>query len=87
MKEAIKYILGEENGYRDELIRKLDNDKEFVEQLGRLGYITQGATMKGNSYERTWRKTKKAEDYSRVFLSELTEEEKEKGRYLHSLGF
>ena len=87
MKRAIAYILDEKNGYRSDIIKEFN--EKFVEDLSSLGYITQGASLhrENGLYERTWSKTKKAEKYDRFFLSELTEKEKERGRYLHSLGF
>ena len=86
MGEVIRYILKRGSGYRDELIVQFGED--FVDELCMLGYITQGATLdEGNSYKRTWKMTKKAEDYFHFFLADLTEKEKERGRYLHKIGF
>ena len=85
MEEAIVYILEKKSGYRKELIEKYGED--FVNELAMLGYITQGATFVEEGYERTWKKTKKAGDYFRFFIKELTTEEKERGCYLSSLGF
>ena len=87
MKKAIAYILRVRSGYRRDLINEFD--EKIVEDLSSLGYITQGATLhrENGLYESTWKKTKKAESYDRFFISELTDNEREGGYYLHSLGF
>jgi len=84
--EAILYILDKQSGYIKDLIAIFG--EELVNELGRLGYITQGATLiEDNSFKRTWVKTKKAENYSQFFILAPSDREKESGRYLHSLGY
>ena len=81
--QAVRYIVQKQFGTRDMLVSKFGDD--FVERLGVQGYITHGTAPSGNTYERTWAITKKAKNYQRLFLSKLSEEEKVKGRYIHSL--
>lgn len=70
MEKAINYILNEKSGYRKDLIEYLNNDVEFVDELALLGYIAQGVMAEDkNKYRRTWRKTKKAEDYCRLYIN------------------
>ena len=87
IKEAIKFILKEGKGFRDDLIKEVGSES-IVNELAQLGYISQGATVDDNSvYHRTWKKTQSAENYASFFINELTKEEKDMGLYLHSIGF
>ena len=90
MKEAIKYIYVTGSGLRKEFIEKFEGDEKFFDKLALLGYITQG-TAKGSTpnepYLRTWKKTKKAEEYYNVFIRELSNADMARGRFLHSIGY
>ncbi|MCL2652002.1 MAG: hypothetical protein FWD60_13405 [Candidatus Azobacteroides sp.] len=88
LNNAIGYIVKNRNGYRDELLKILNNNTEHINELGMLGYISNGTTQNhNNSYARTWGMTDKAKDYFRLFISDLSDREKEDGRYIYSRGY
>jgi hypothetical protein len=82
--KIMTYILEKKSGYRQDLVEEFGED--VVRELCMLGYITQGTVFEGNSHKRTWSITQKAKDFYLFFMSELTEYEKERGRYLHKIG-
>lgn len=97
MTKAIKYIYKEQYGKRkdlekhftDELGLTKEQAEAFIDELALLGYIANGSkipTIEDKKYIRTWRMTKKADEYYNLFIKKITFFEKMEGFFLHAMG-
>jgi hypothetical protein len=88
--QAILYVAETRKGYRNDL--KSIFNESIVNELARLGYISQGSTLDDNDPEkenfiRTWKATVKSIRYAHSNTkSEPTEGKKAFGRFLYSIG-
>ncbi|MDR1402155.1 MAG: hypothetical protein LBJ60_00455 [Tannerellaceae bacterium] len=89
VREALEELIlnSEGKGYRDDLLAKIE--ESVIDSLALRGYIINGVTVDdedAGNYKRTWRITEKTKDYKRFFYEEPSEEDKQFGHYLYSLG-
>jgi hypothetical protein len=82
---AIEYLFLNKNGDKSTIIDLFGT--ELVEELRTLSYISIGLYLdkEGNSKE-SWSSTEKANNYYNLCIKDLTDKEKERGRYLHGIG-
>lgn len=82
--QAIGIVFEMDHGTKGQLIEKVGEN--HYGQFEIMGYITRGMTILDGKMVNTWRITEKGKDVHN-FYRKPTEEEKEMGRYCHSIGF
>lgn len=82
-KEAIRYIADVHQGTRDDLISIIG--EELYNQFSRMGFIRRGISKKNEKFASTWQITELGVKQEHFYRSP-DEQEKELGRYYHSLG-
>ena len=82
-KDAIRYIAQIHQGTRDDLIAEIGLD--LYEQFSRMGFIKRGISKNDKQFSSTWQITELGEKQEHFYRSP-NEQEKELGRYYHSLG-
>lgn len=82
--KAIKIAFEMQRGTKEQLIEKVG--ETHYDQFEIMNYITRGMTILDGKMVNTWSMTEKGKDVHN-FYRKPTEEEKEMGRYCHSIGF
>lgn len=82
-KEAIRYIAEVHQGTKEDLIAQIG--KDLYEQFSRMGFIKRGISPNAGKFASTWQITELGKKQEHFYRSP-NEQEKELGRYYHSLG-